>query len=151
MNATITSLASKNGPSERPKFVPMGAADTGAARAKILIVEDEWLVALDIEATLSRADYEIVAIAGSAEEAIEMVARHNPDLILMDIRLNGPRDGIDAAIEIARRFGVRCLFASANIDAAARERAQAANPVGWLSKPFSAQQLLEAVRLAGKG
>jgi DNA-binding NarL/FixJ family response regulator len=116
--------------------------------ARVLIVEDEWLVSMTIEAALEQEGFEAVGIAASAEEAIRMAELHRPDLILMDIRLNGPRDGVEAAQEIHRRFGLRCLFVSAHRDPATQERAQSANPLGWVSKPFSDKQLVKAVTAA---
>ena len=77
-----------------------------------------------------------------------MAGLHRPDIILMDIRLQGPRDGVDAASEIGRRFGLRRLFVSANDDQAMQERAQEACPLGWLPEPFSGGQLLSAVKAA---
>ena len=67
------------------------------------------------------------------------------DLVLMDVRLIGDRDGIEAATEIWQRFGIRSLFVSANLDAAARAKASAANPVGFLEKPFTPSGLLAAI------
>jgi CheY-like chemotaxis protein len=63
----------------------------------------------------------------------------------MDVRLIGDKDGIEAAIDIWQRFGIRSLFVSANLDPAARAKAAAANPVGFLEKPFTAHSLLAAV------
>ena len=112
---------------------------------RVLVVEDEWLVAMDIEAVLKEEGFDVVGIATSADEAVRMAELHHPDLVLMDIRIRGPRDGIDAAIELNRRFGTRSLFVSAHRDPATQERAQVANPLGWVSKPFSGQQLIAAI------
>ena len=83
-----------------------GRAGTGtsASRGRVLIVEDEYFVALDAEDALSSAGFMVVGISATAEEAIEKAAAEAPDIVLMDIRLAGPRDGIDAAAEIRRRL-----------------------------------------------
>lgn len=112
---------------------------------RLLIVEDETFVALDVEQTLQGAGYEVVGLASSADEAIQQAAALRPDMILMDIRLLGQRDGVDAAVEIYERFGIRCLFASAHADAETRSRAAAAQPLGFLSKPFTRKALVDAV------
>jgi two-component system, response regulator PdtaR len=114
----------------------------------LLVVEDEWLVSLEIEAALQEAGYEVVGIAASADEAVSMVAMYRPALILMDIRLQGDADGIEAATQIRRRWGTRCIFITANADPGTRERGAAADPVGWLAKPFSSPQLLLHVERA---
>jgi DNA-binding NarL/FixJ family response regulator len=90
----------------------------------------------------------VVGIAETADSAVACVMTEKPSLVLMDIRLAGPRDGIDTAIEIYRDHGIRCLFASAHSDALARTRAQPAKPLGWLQKPYSMGRLVEAVNHA---
>lgn len=117
-------------------------------RGKVLIVEDEWLVSLDIEATLNEGGYETVGVAISADEALALAEQCRPDFVLMDIQLSGIRDGVDAALELERRLGLRCLFVSANSDKGMHERAASCRPLGWLEKPFSSTQLLDAVAAA---
>ena len=90
-------------------------------------------------------------MATTAEQAVTLATQYRPDLVLMDIRLRGGSDGIDAAIEIHRTIGIRCLFCSAHTDPGTIERAQAATPAGWLAKPFSGPQLLEAIAVALDG
>jgi CheY-like chemotaxis protein len=114
--------------------------------AKVLVVEDEWLISTEIEATLEAAGHLVVGVASDADEAIRLAQVHDLDLVLMDIRLRGPRDGIDAAIEIYRRFDVRCIFLSAHVDTGTRERGHSANALAWISKPFSGPQLIRAVQ-----
>jgi CheY-like chemotaxis protein len=117
-----------------------------ASRIRVLVVEDDWLVSLDIEAALLAAGYSVVGIADSADEAIGMAAQLRPDVATMDIRLRGPRDGIQAANELYQRFGLRCLFVSAYSNGTTKERAAAAKPLGWLQKPFFASQLVVALQ-----
>ena len=119
-----------------------------AAAIRVLVVEDEWLTSQEIEAALSEAGFDVVGTAVSADEAIAMARTSRPDLVLMDIRLKGRRDGVDAAVEIYRQSGIRSLFISANNDNLTRNRAGSANPLGWVPKPFSSRQLVSAIRLA---
>ena len=118
---------------------------SGAIR-RVLLVEDDWLISLDLEATLEAADLEVVGTAVTAGEAVNLALAHHPDLVVMDIRLQGDRDGIDAALEIYSETGIRSLFISANDDEETRNRALAANPVGWLSKPFRSAQLVSVIK-----
>ncbi|HYZ31490.1 MAG TPA: response regulator [Crenalkalicoccus sp.] len=126
-----------------------GGSAADAARGRVLIVEDEYFVALDAEEALTSAGYEVCGIATSAEEAVALAEAERPELVLMDIRLLGPRDGIEAAAEIRQRLGLRSLFATAHSDSATRARAEAAaSPLGWLIKPYSREQLNGAVGAA---
>lgn len=121
-----------------------GAVET----ARILIVEDDYFVASELEATLIDAGFDVVGIAASAEEASALARAERPLLAIMDIRLVGPRDGVDAALELFRRDGIRSLFATAHQDPRTRERAAAASPLGWISKPYRAEAVIELIRLA---
>lgn len=126
-----------------------GSQSTGAdkhAGGRILVVEDDWFAGMDMEAALDQAGYDVMGVVMSAEEAIESAGESRPDLVLMDVRLVGARDGVDAALEIARRFGIRCLFVTAFVDPALKARAEPARPLGWLTKPISGETLVAAVR-----
>jgi two-component system, response regulator PdtaR len=114
--------------------------------ARILIVEDDYLVGSDMEMTLSAAGFDVVAIAATADEAVALAGSEKPILILMDIRLASQRDGIDAALEIFRSYGIRSIFATAHQDEHARLRAEPAKPLSWLSKPFTMASLVDTVR-----
>jgi two-component system, response regulator PdtaR len=120
------------------------ATRTGIQR--LLLVEDEVIVRLDIERQLQDAGYDVVAVADTADIAVRRADEERPDLVLMDIRLLGARDGIDAALEIWQRFGIRSLFLSANLDARNRQRAAAADPWGFVDKPFTPHELLVAIK-----
>jgi DNA-binding NarL/FixJ family response regulator len=113
---------------------------------RVLLVEDDFLVARDVELALEDAGLEVTGIAASAEEAIELATTTPPTLIVMDIRLAGQRDGIDAALELFRAQRVRCIFATAHHDRATRARAEPASPLGWLQKPYSMASLVEMIR-----
>lgn len=115
-------------------------------RKRILIVEDEFLIALSAEEALVSEGFEVVGVAATFEVAVGLAESERPDLVLMDIRLASALDGVEAAIEIRRRFGLASLFTSANQDPENVARAQAADPVGWLPKPYAIESLVEAVR-----
>jgi two-component system, response regulator PdtaR len=115
------------------------------AAPRILIVEDQYFVAIDNELNLRASGFEVVGLATTAKEAVELAERERPDLILMDIRLAGRGDGVEAAILIYDRLGVRCIFASGHADALVRREAERAHPLGWLDKPYSSAALLAAV------
>jgi DNA-binding NarL/FixJ family response regulator len=116
-------------------------ATAEAKKPTVLIVEDEYLVALQSEIALRDAGFEIVGIASAADEAVEVARSERPNVVIMDVRLIGDRDGIDAALEIYRATGIRCIFATAHSDPETRRRAHAAEPLGWLPKPYTPDQL----------
>ncbi len=115
---------------------------------RVLIVEDEFLIAVDAEDVLRNAGIDVVGIAATFEEAVDLGERMRPDLVLMDIHLASPKDGIEAADEIRRRFGIPSLFTSANHDEATMNRAKPADPVAWLPKPYTPEALVRATRAA---
>ena len=104
---------------------------------RILIVEDQYFVAIDNELSLRDGGFEVVGLATTAKEAVEFAERERPDLILMDIRLASRADGVEAAIAIHERLGVRCIFTSGHADAQVRKQAKRAHPLGWLDKPYT--------------
>jgi CheY-like chemotaxis protein len=115
---------------------PRRVADALIPARRILIVEDEMFVALDIEAAVIKAGHRVVGFAGTAERAVAMADEMRPDLVLMDIRLPGKSDGVDAAIEIRQRFDIPSLIISAYSDTETRERARPARALGFIPKPF---------------
>ncbi|HEY7978941.1 MAG TPA: response regulator [Rhizomicrobium sp.] len=119
-----------------------------AAQPRILVVEDEYLVAMMVENDLDEAGFNIVGIANSADRAVAMALTEEPDFIIMDIRLIGERDGIEAALEIFAKTAIRCLFATAHGDVQSKTRAAAASPLGWLQKPYGRAALVAAARQA---
>ena len=114
--------------------------------ARVLVVEDQFIVAHDCAFQLTAAGFECVGLASTAHEAIELACRHRPDLILMDVRLASSSSGVKAAIEIFQRFGIRCIFMSGHADPNTHAEARLAQPLGWLGKPYTAEALIEAVR-----
>jgi DNA-binding NarL/FixJ family response regulator len=103
---------------------------------KILIVEDEALIAMHLELLIEEFGHKVCATAASAAEAITHAATHLPDVALMDIRLAGGSSGIDAAQALYEQHGIRCIFLSANLDAATRDAVCAYAPVDFVGKPI---------------
>jgi signal transduction histidine kinase len=114
----------------------------------ILVVEDERLVALDIQAILESRGYIVPGIASAGEEAVEMACETRPDLILMDIRLRGQMDGVQAAEEIRTRFDIPVVYLTAYADEATLERAKITEPFGYLLKPFEDRELCSTIEMA---
>jgi two-component system, response regulator PdtaR len=108
---------------------------------RVLIVEDEFFISLHTSALLRALGHSVVAVAVSADEAVAVAERERPDVVLMDIRLVGARDGIDAANEIRTRFDIGSIFVTANADPGTRQRAVAVQPVGFLEKPLTEERL----------
>lgn len=119
-----------------------------AKRPRILVAEDEQVVALDVQAGLNRLGYDVVGVASSAPQAVYLAEQTCPDLVLMDIRLDGPTDGIDAADEIRRRWQIPVVFVTANTNEEILARATAAAPYGYVTKPFRAKDLNATVAMA---
>lgn len=114
---------------------------------RVLVVEDDYFVGLTIENALVDAGHVVVAVAPSGEQAIEAAAAARPELAVMDVRLAGNLDGIEAAMEL-RGLGIPSLFATAHSDPLTRSRGEEARPAGWLTKPFSNAELVAAVEAA---
>ena len=104
--------------------------------ARIVIVEDESVTALDVARQLRRLGYQVVALARTGPEAISHALAHRPDLVLMDIRLQGAMDGIDAARHIHASAPIPVIYMSANVDAATLEQIQATKAAGVVRKPI---------------
>jgi DNA-binding NarL/FixJ family response regulator len=121
----------------------VAAGEQGATR--ILVVEDDFLIALQTEAALTEAGFHVVGTATTAEESIALAREQRPALAVMDIRIASERDGIDAAGELFRELGIRCIFATAHDDRHTRERAEPYAPLGWLAKPYTMPSLVALV------
>ena len=115
---------------------------------KILLVEDEGIVALDIKADLETLGYRVCGIASAGREALEMVRNTNPDLVLMDIRLKGEMDGITAAAIIRDLYCTPVVYLTAHADEHTLKRALVTEPFGYLVKPFQTIELRVAIEMA---
>ncbi|WP_321845617.1 hybrid sensor histidine kinase/response regulator [Paraburkholderia bannensis] len=118
------------------------------ASARILIVEDDRVVARDIGQQLVRCGHTVVSSVASGEEAIVVAARTPLDLVLMDVRLEGKLDGIDAARRLREAHGLPIVFLTAYADEETVQRAAVTEPFGYILKPFEDQQLRTVVEMA---
>lgn len=118
------------------------------AQPTIMIVEDEIVVAMELEEKLRAMGYQVGAIVSSGEDAVSEVEGNKPDLVLMDIRLQGGLDGIEAAQLIRERHNVPVIYLTAYADDATVQRAKITEPFGYLVKPFSETELHTTIEVA---
>jgi signal transduction histidine kinase len=116
--------------------------------AKILIVEDEGIVVMELRERLNRLGYEVVGVASSGEEAILKAQETHPDMVLMDIRLQGQMNGIQAAEAIRTRFDIPVIYLTAFADDDTLQKARMTEPFGYLVKPFEERQLHSTLEMA---
>ncbi len=126
----------------------MTEAKDAKARPRILIVEDEVVIALDLQSRVERLGFSVTANVTSAEAALKCVAADPPDLVVMDIMLQGEMDGIEAAELIRARWDIPVVFATAHADQERLERAKLSLPFGYLLKPFQDRDVKITVDLA---
>ncbi len=115
---------------------------------KILIVEDELIIASEIRRTLQRLGYEVVDVVPDSEAALEAAHRERPDLILMDVNIDGPIDGIETAQLVREQLQRPVVFLTALSDGPTIERAKRAEPYGFIVKPFADHDLKTTVEIA---
>jgi two-component system, response regulator PdtaR len=118
------------------------------SEAKILIVEDEMLIARDLEALLTDWGFTVVGIADAGEDAYSLYLLHEPDLMLVDVQLYGGMDGIELAQQCNAIRRVPFIYLTGQADHATIERAKASSPAAYLFKPFDEKQLLVSIELA---
>jgi CheY-like chemotaxis protein len=121
-------------------------AATGQAGLRALVVENEFWLRLDAEETLLELGHDVVGWADRARTAIAEAERTRPDFVLMDIQLDGVRDGIEAARVIKDAFGIPSLFVTGSADPTLRNRAMRTEPLGYLQKPFAPDELQSALK-----
>src|SRR5439155_13849874 len=117
-------------------------------KARILVVEDESLLAEDIQERLRSFGYEVPVVALSGEKALALAAAARPDLVLMDIWLKGAMDGIETARLLRERFNVPVIYLSGEASAATLERVKATEPLGYLLKPIEEKRLYSTIEIA---
>ncbi len=117
-------------------------------KTQILIVEDEGIVAKDLQAMLKRLGYHVPTTVGTGELAIQMALQNKPELILMDIQLRGGMDGVQAAAAISLQQDVPIVYLTANSDEATLQRAKATAPFGFLVKPFEERAIQAGIEMA---
>ncbi|GAB2595249.1 LytR/AlgR family response regulator transcription factor [Spirosoma areae] len=115
---------------------------------KLLVVEDDMIIAANIALQLSKLGYEVSGIVPRGEEAILHAETNRPDLILLDISLKGPLDGIDTAHAIHQRWNIPIIYVTANTDEATFARAKKTRPYAFISKPIRPIELQRAIELA---
>lgn len=115
---------------------------------RILIVEDEVIVALDIQDRLVDLGYEVTGVADRGSEALTLVEVSRPDLVLMDIRIKGDQDGITVAEEIRQRWHIPVIYLTAFSEDSTLQRAKLSEPFGYLIKPFEDREIQAAIEMA---
>lgn len=122
--------------------------ESARSHARIGVVEDEPLVAATLEKRLQAMGYVVAGIASSGEDALHTIAESRPDLVLMDIHLQGEMDGIETAEQIQTQFEIPVIYLTASSDDESLERARVTNPFGYLLKPFSESELRVTIEIA---
>ncbi len=117
-------------------------------RARILIVEDEGIVAKDIQNRLTRFGYTVVGVVETGAEAVRLSGEAQPDLVLMDIHLKGPMDGVEAAEQIRANWQIPVVYLTAYADDATLRRARVTEPFGYILKPFEERELPTILEMA---
>lgn len=118
------------------------------ALVKIVIVEDERIIALDIKSSLNKFGYEVCGIFSSGEKALEKIGELQPDLVLMDILLKGKMDGVQTAEKISSKFQIPIVFLTAHTDETNLQRAKETYLFGYIVKPFEERDLYTTVEIA---
>lgn len=118
------------------------------SKTRIMIVEDEWTIAEEIRMVLQSLEYNVTSMSSSGEEAIKNAEKDKPDLVLMDIVLEGEMDGIQAANEIRSRFNIPIIYLTAYTDDKILERASVTGPFGYIVKPFVNEDLKISIEIA---
>jgi PAS domain S-box-containing protein len=117
-------------------------------QARIMVVEDEQIIALDLQETLTRLGFTVTGLAASGEDALARLAADRPDLVLMDIKLQGKIDGIETTELIRRTFDLPVIYLTAHADAATLQRAKVTEPYGYVLKPFDEHELHVCIDIA---
>src|SRR5690554_685239 len=115
---------------------------------RLLIVEDERIVALDLRRRLEKLGHEVVSHVVNGDDAVAAAKELHPDIILMDIRIEGPMDGIDTAATIRKKLHIPHIFLTAHSDEATIERAKQTDPDGYILKPFTDRDISLNIQIA---
>jgi CheY-like chemotaxis protein len=118
------------------------------AKARVLVVEDDNITVMELRDRLQSLGYVVSGVASYGEEAIEKAGEMHPDLVLMDIRLKGDMDGIEAAEEISARFDIPVVYLTALADENTLQRAELTKHYGYVGKPFDERQLHTTIKKA---
>jgi len=123
-------------------------ADSPASEPRALIIEDEILIAEELKERLSRLGYSVIGAVDSADEGIAIATRELPDIVLMDIRLKGEKDGIQAAHEIRQRVDLPIVYVTDYSDPLTVERVKHTDYDGFILKPFHRHDLQSTIQIA---
>jgi len=118
------------------------------SHVNILVVEDESIVALDIKNRLQKSGYYVVGLTSSGEESVRIAAKLRPDIVLMDIKLKGDMDGVEAAEQIRANFNIPIIYLTAYADELTLQRAKITESFGYLLKPFEERELTATIETA---
>ncbi|MEQ1515421.1 MAG: ATP-binding protein [Usitatibacteraceae bacterium] len=118
------------------------------ANARVMVVENERIVAFNLQQRLTRLGYRVTGIAASGADALNQIRLTSPDLVLMDIRIDGDIDGIETASHLAKTNPVPVIYLTAHAEQSTLDRARATRPYGYLIKPFSEMELHATVQMA---
>ena len=142
----------RHNPSSAPTGISdaPGSQDSAAPKPRVLVVEDQALIALALAADLTEMGCDVVGRAVSGEAAVELAWRLVPDTVIMDVNLTGAMDGIDAAARIREARAPRLIFVTAYTDGPDRRRMEALGPVAILTKPYHPSELNLAVNVAAR-
>ncbi len=116
----------------------------------ILIVEDEFLIVMSLSMLIEDLGMDVCATAATADDAVALAREFRPSIVLMDVRLQGERDGVDAAIAIRALVGSKIIFLSGSRDAKTTARIRLADPTAVLFKPVSDRELMNALETAAR-
>lgn len=116
-------------------------------KLKILIVEDEVLIAKHIEDTLESSDFATIGIAHDSETALDIINNRDPDFLILDINIDGQKDGIEIAEIVKEKYNIPFIFLTALSDVNTLERAKKTNPCGYIVKPFKSRDLISSITI----
>lgn len=121
---------------------------SGVRTVNILIVEDDAIIAMDMEQVLSRKGYKVIGILDKGEKVLPFVVENLPDIILMDINIKGNINGVDVAKKLLDDLDMRVIYVTAYSDLNMREKASLTSPIGYLIKPVRESELVEMIEYA---
>lgn len=121
---------------------------TSLAKGQVLVVDDEYLICQGLCLQVEDLDMTVCATAATADDAVALAQAHRPEIVLMDMRLRGEKDGVDAALAIHHTVGSKVIFITGSREQATIDRIQLDHPAGLLFKPISDKQLKTAIDVA---
>lgn len=117
-------------------------------KANVLIVEDEFIVSKDIQSSLKKLGYNVIGAAPSGEQALEILSKETPDIVLMDIMLKGSMNGIETAEQVRKQYAIPVIYLTAYADEATLSKAKVTEPYGYILKPFKEIDLHTSIEMA---